>query len=157
MKFIGFWDFLETFAGELFGFANRTEFSGTYGGICEQSLGFCEALAISAASSRRNCACAVTPVQQKSTRLFSVTAPAFEPAFTSELTLIFARSRAIFRASNPKNRLGLASCFSLAAKYDLYALSGVFGGIEPPKTRDCGKLRFPQSLLGTPRGVFPKP
>ena len=65
------------------------------------------------------------------------------------------KSRVFEKRHFSKTRLG--SCLYLSAKCDLYALFGVFGGIEPPRTRDCGKLRFLQSLLETPLGVFPKP
>ncbi|MGN0641280.1 MAG: hypothetical protein ACI4JT_10070, partial [Oscillospiraceae bacterium] len=46
-----------------------------------------------------------------------------------------------------ENLLGLASCFFLGTHFDIYALSGIFGGVEPPKMRDFEKLvpRFSKS------------
>ena len=82
--------------------------------------------------------------------------PATEPSFTVGNAL--RKALAIFRASNPKNAgkfpdiesenlLRLASCFYLCTRFDIYALSGIFAGIEPAKMRDFEKLvpRFSKS------------
>ncbi|MCI7691560.1 MAG: hypothetical protein MSR67_04140 [Oscillospiraceae bacterium] len=69
------------------------------------STGFCEALAISAASSRRIRAGAAAPVEAGRSRLH----PHLSLLCASEQTLLFADFQAIFRASNPKNRAGAAT------------------------------------------------
>ena len=68
-----------------------------------------EVFAFSPASNRRKCAFASNFVPRKSERFFGRRTRKiawFEPAFTSELALRSARSRAISAASNRRNRAG---------------------------------------------------